>query len=187
MAKFLVPFFEDACFNPGGDHGLAMSQYIEGLVGVPGLVAFLALTAVAFLAYVSMETIIFIRKLFNPLRYLKKIPMEIHIGKGDAEGSPESSNIVEDPDVFDDPEAQTVEFTDLDTTTPTEEPAVPEFTEPEESVDTEEVPAADDTDDPNDMVTSRRPTTPSAIWRTTTIPPSTCWPNTRVTASPISI
>ena len=149
MAKFLVPFFEDACFNPGGDHGLAMSQYIEGLVGVPGLVAFLALTAVAFLAYVSMETIIFIRKLFNPLRYLKKIPMEIHIGKGDAEDSPESSNIVEDPDVFDDPEAQTVEFTDLDTTTPAEEPAVPEFTEPEESVDTEEVPAADDTDNPN--------------------------------------
>ena len=152
MAKFLVPFFEDACFNPGGDHGLAMSQHIEGLVSVPGLVAFLALTAVAFLAYVSMETIIFIRKLFNPLRYLKKIPMEIHIGKGDAEDSPESSKIVEDPDVFDDPEAQTVEFTDLDTTTPTEEPAVPEFTEPEESVDTEEVPAADDTDDPNDEI-----------------------------------
>ena len=135
MAKFLAPFFDDACFNPGGDHGLAMSQHIEGLVGVPGLIAFLALTAVAFLAYISMETIIIIRKLFNPFRYLRKIPMEIHIGKGDTEDSSEDSNIVEDPEVFDDPQTQTVEFTDLDTTTATKEPAEPVFIEPEEPID----------------------------------------------------
>ncbi len=111
MAKFLAPLFENACFNPGGDHGLSVSQYIEGLVGIPGLFAILALTAIAFLVYLSMETVIFIRKLFNPLRYLTKIPMEIHVGKG--EDDTDTLKTLEDPEVFDDPETQTVEFTDL--------------------------------------------------------------------------
>ena len=105
MAKFLQPFFQDACFNPGGDHGLAVSQQIEGLVGMPGLTAILALTAIAFLAYLSMETIIFIRKLFNPLRYLKKIPMTVNVGHDD-----EQISTLEDPTVFDDPQTETVEF-----------------------------------------------------------------------------
>ena len=116
MAKFLVPFFEDACYNPGGDHGLAVSQQIEGLIGVPGLVAVLALCAIAFLTYLSMETVIILRKMFNPLRYLKKIPMEIHIGKGDSEDEkPNVLNTLEDPDVFDDPQEQVVEFDDIRT------------------------------------------------------------------------
>ena len=124
MAKFLVPFFEDSCYNPGGDHGLAVSQQIEGLVGVPGLVAVLALTAIAFLTYLSMETIIIIRKLFNPLRYLRKIPMEIHIGRGDSEDEKaDMLNTLEDPDVFDDPQEQTVEFTDINTPEAEEEQA----------------------------------------------------------------
>ena len=33
MAKFLAPLFGNACFNPGGDHGLAICQHIEGLIG----------------------------------------------------------------------------------------------------------------------------------------------------------
>ena len=116
MAKFLLPFFEDSCYNPGGDHGLAVSQQIEGLIGVPGLVAVLALTAIAFLTYLSMETIIIIRKLFNPLRYLRKIPMEIHIGRGDSEDEKaDMLNTLEDPEVFDDPQEQIVEFTDINT------------------------------------------------------------------------
>ena len=124
MAKFLLPFFEDSCFNPGGDHGLAVSQQIEGLIGVPGLVAVLALTAIAFLTYLSMETIIIIRKLLNPLRYLKKIPMEIHIGKGDSEDEKTNMlNTLEDPEVFDDPQEQTVEFTDINTPETEEEQA----------------------------------------------------------------
>ena len=76
FAKFLAPLFDSACYNPGGDHGLAISQQIEGFVGTPGLIAILALVAISFLAYLSMETITFIRKLFNPLRYLKKIPID---------------------------------------------------------------------------------------------------------------
>ena len=110
FARFLAPLFTDACFNPGGDHGLAICQQIEGLVGAPGLTALLALVAVAFLAYLSMETIIILRKVLNPLHYLKKIPMEIHIGKGDSESPKDDDNTMEGPTVFDDPQTEEIEF-----------------------------------------------------------------------------
>ncbi len=114
FAKFLAPLFTDACFNPGGDHGLAISQQIEGFIGLPGLTAVLALTAIAFLTYLSMETIIILRKVLNPLHYLKKIPMEINIGKGDNEESESSKgegiSTLEDPEVFDDPQTEQIEF-----------------------------------------------------------------------------
>ncbi len=116
FAKFLAPLFADACFNPGGDHGLAISQQIEGFIGMPGLTAVLALTAIAFLTYLSMETIIILRKVLNPLHYLKKIPMEINIGKGDSEeskddeGSKDGISTLEDPEVFDDPQTEQIDF-----------------------------------------------------------------------------
>ena len=112
FAKFLAPLFDSACYNPGGDHGLAISQQIEGFVGTPGLTAILALVAISFLAYLSMETITFIRKLFNPLRYLKKIPMEVHIGKGDANDEPEQKEEEEDEQkmVFDNPFREEIDF-----------------------------------------------------------------------------
>ena len=116
FAKFLAPLFTDACFNPGGDHGLAISQQIEGFIGLPGLTAVLALTAIAFLTYLSMETIIILRKVLNPLHYLKKIPMEINIGKGDSEeskddeGSKDGISTLEDPEVFDDPQTEQIDF-----------------------------------------------------------------------------
>ena len=110
MAKFATPFFTDAHFNPGGDHGLAICETIQGLLGAPGLTFLLGVTAIAFLIYLSAETIFIIRKIFNPLRYLKKIPMEIHIGKGDTEESKQEIETLEDPTVFDDPQEQVVEF-----------------------------------------------------------------------------
>jgi len=110
MSKFLSPFFTEACFNPGGDHGLAICQQIEGLLGAPGLTAILVLTAIAFLTYLSMETVILIRKLFNPLHYLKKIPMEINIGRGDTDEHTEGMQTLEDPPVFDNPITEEIEF-----------------------------------------------------------------------------
>lgn len=112
MAKFLAPFFDDACFNPGGDHGLALCQQIEGLLGVPGLTAILGLSAVAFLVYLSMETVIIIRKFFNPLHYLKKIPMTINVGSGEEE--PTTNENTDDGRVYDNPETEEVIF-DLNT------------------------------------------------------------------------
>ncbi len=112
FSRFLAPFFTDACFNPGGDHGLAVGQQIEGLVGVPGLIALLALVAVGFLVYLSMETVIVIRKFFNPLRYLKKIPMTINVGGGDNAGEDADPMLstLNDPTVFDNPETEEIVF-----------------------------------------------------------------------------
>ena len=109
MAKFLAPFFNDACFNPGGDHGLAICQQIEGLLGVPGLTAILGLSAVAFLVYLSMETVIIIRKFFNPLHYLKKIPMTINVGSGDSDNNA-TQEATDDERVYDNPETEEVIF-----------------------------------------------------------------------------
>ena len=105
MAKFLAPFFEDACFNPGGDHGLAICQQIEGLLGVPGLTALLGLSAVAFLVYLSMETVIILRKLINPMHYLSKIPMTINVGGSEGESENEDYK-----PVYDNPETEEVIF-----------------------------------------------------------------------------
>jgi len=147
MAKFLLPFFEDACYNPGGDHGLAICQQIEGLLGVPGLTALLALIAIGFLTYLSMETVIIIRKFFNPLYYLKKIPMTINVGRGDAtetsDDLPLGINTLEDPDVFDDPQTEEIEFgmdddSVITTTTTTTTP------QPESPSESDDIPVDND-------------------------------------------
>ncbi len=145
FAKFLQPFFSNACYNPGGDHGLAVSQYIEGLVGFPGLVAILVLSAIAFLVYLSMETVIFIRKIFNPMHYLKKIPMEIHIGKGDDDTQKNTIDTLEDPEVFDDPETQTVNFEDVENED--EEPDIDNSIELDPKVDEYPIAKKPDNDD----------------------------------------
>ena len=146
FAKFLAPFFEDACFNPGGDHGLALCQQVEGLLGVPGLTAILGLSAVAFLVYLSMETVIILRKFFNPLHYLKKIPMTINVGGGDEE----STNEKPDADrVYDNPETEEITFSmDDDSAVIKQEPTEPVKTqEPdEEDEDEKEEETSDDTE-----------------------------------------
>jgi len=144
FAKFLAPFFEDACFNPGGDHGLALCQQIEGLLGVPGLTAILGLSAVAFLVYLSMETVIIIRKFFNPLHYLKKIPMTINVGGGDEE----STNENPDADrVYDNPETEEITFSvDDDSVVVKQAPIEPVKTQEPDEEDEKEEETSDDTE-----------------------------------------
>ena len=127
FAKFLSPLFIDSHFNPGGDHGRYICQQIEGFVGAPGLTAFLALVAIAFLTYVSAETIFFIRKLLNPSQFFKKV--SFHITNTDQpEGTePEGTYNIEtheDPGVYDDPMEQTVIFDkkDIESTPVTKQP-----------------------------------------------------------------
>ena len=112
FAKFLSPLFIDSSFNPGGDHGLYICQQIEGYLGAPGLTAVLALTAIAFLTYISAETIYFTRKLLNPSKLIDRVKFTIHDpskDNGNEEPNP-LTQIVEDPDVFDDPYTETVEW-----------------------------------------------------------------------------
>ena len=117
MAKFLSPFMDSSHFCPGGDHGLVACQWIEGYVGAPGLTAVLALVALAYLTYLSTETVFMIRKLLNPTKFLDRIKFKV-VDTSQDEIEPEDSyeNQIEtqdDPTVFDNPQTETVEFTDL--------------------------------------------------------------------------
>lgn len=110
MGKFLTPLFNDSFYNPGGDHGLYVCQWVENLVGSPGLTAVLALTAVGFLTYISAETIYIIRKLLNPVGFFtNKVKFEVMNSHEHFEQT-KTVETVEDPEVFDNPETQTVEF-----------------------------------------------------------------------------
>ena len=112
FSKFLSPFFSDACYNPGGDHGLFIQQAIENLIGTPGLTAVLALTAIAFLTYLSAETILIIRKILNPTKFLDKVKFKItnNDPTEPKESYEDQIKTEDDPTVFDDPAEQTVEF-----------------------------------------------------------------------------
>ena len=112
LAKFLSPLFAESHFNPGGDHGQFICQQIEGFVGTPGLTAILALVAIAFLTYISAETIFIIRKLLNPGKFFDKVKFKITNNDPEEQIPSYENQIVtmEDPDVFDDPETQSVIF-----------------------------------------------------------------------------
>ncbi|MBR1933943.1 MAG: DNA translocase FtsK 4TM domain-containing protein [Prevotella sp.] len=115
FAKFLTPLFIDSHFCPGGDHGLAACQWIEGFVGAPGLTAILALVALAFLTYVSTETIYMIRKMLNPSKIFDKIKFNV-VDTSKEEVDPADSYEtkidaqLDDPTVFDDPQTETIDF-----------------------------------------------------------------------------
>lgn len=70
LSKLLTPVMGDQVFNPGGGHGLFCVQHIENVIGTPGLIALLLITAIAFLTYLTSETINIIRKLLNPVKFL---------------------------------------------------------------------------------------------------------------------
>ena len=109
LATFLQPLFADSSFSPGGDHGLYISNFISNLVGAPGLTALLALIAISFLTYFSAATIIYIRKLLNPTRYINKVKFTV--------AKPGEDNDTDEPEpeeqlVFDDPGKSEVIFDD---------------------------------------------------------------------------
>ncbi len=70
FAKFLSPLMGGSIFNPGGKHGLFCVQHLENIVGPPGLTVILLIVALAFLTYLSAETIEMIRKALNPVKYI---------------------------------------------------------------------------------------------------------------------
>lgn len=116
FAKFLSPLMGDEVFNPGGDHGAYVCQWLENVVGAPGLLAVLVVVALAFMTYLTSETINVIRKMLNPIGYLtRKVKFTVVDGHQDEQdgGAEEASrDAQEDPAVFDDPQPQEVEFLD---------------------------------------------------------------------------
>ena len=110
LETFLSALFIYSFYDPGGDHGLYVCQWIENLVGAPGLTAILALAALGFLTYISAETIYIIRKLLNPVKFFTdRVTFEV-MNNHDHGEQAKNVKAVEDPTVFDNPETQTVEF-----------------------------------------------------------------------------
>lgn len=100
FAKVLAPLMPNEVYNPGGKHGLLCVQFIENLVGPPGLTAILFFVALAFLTYVSSETIIYVRKAINPVKYLANrvkvtVVMPNHKAKNEDESSVSTDDVVE--------------------------------------------------------------------------------------------
>ena len=63
--------YEDTFFYLGGLHGYNVSSWLESQVGVPGVLMILFFTAVCLLAYLSTQTILWMRKLLG-FSYLKR-------------------------------------------------------------------------------------------------------------------
>ena len=78
FAKFLTPIFGSLTFNPGGKHGMYVVQALENVIGPPGLTSILLFVAIAFLTYITTETITIVRKALNPIGYISnKVKFEI--------------------------------------------------------------------------------------------------------------
>ena len=93
-------------------------QWLENVIGVYGLMAILILTAIIYLTYLSKETISIVRTVLNPVGALtRKVKFGINNLPENNEQPAEEIKTLDDPEVFDDPETQTVIFDD---TTPTE-------------------------------------------------------------------
>lgn len=113
FAKFLTPIAGSLIFCPGGQHGLFVVQHLENIVGPPGLTAILLLLALAFLTYLTSETITVIRKALNPIGYITnkvKFTINEHKSEGDI-----SEDVVDEATFYDsthENEVPTAEFTD---------------------------------------------------------------------------
>ena len=68
---YLFPYFEGSFVKLGGNHGIQVVKGLTQVIGTPGLLAVLVITAVLYLVYLSTKTIEVIRDLFR-LKFLKK-------------------------------------------------------------------------------------------------------------------
>ncbi len=108
FAKFLTPILGDQVYNPGGDHGAFVCQWLENVIGSPGLMAVLGIVAVIFLTYISNETINVIRKLLNPVSIITdRVKFRItNVTEGE-EPEPALATVYEDPEP-----SETIDLTD---------------------------------------------------------------------------
>ena len=85
--------------NPGGDHGLFISNWLNQCIGKVGTFMALLLTAVAYLAYLSSETIRLVRRILNPVDYIKsKLPAKAAGGETEPGENPACPGTADDAD-----------------------------------------------------------------------------------------
>ncbi len=117
FAKFLTPLTTNLIFNPGGNHGVFCVRQLENMMGPPGLTAILLIVALAFLTYLSAETIEVIRKAMNPVKYITdkvKFTITNHVPK-DENADSNDIEIVEEPAPAEEEETEpnVVDLTDM--------------------------------------------------------------------------
>ncbi len=142
---YLFPYFEGTFVKLGGNHGIQVVKYLTQLVGTPGLLAVLVVTAVLYLIYLSAKTIEVIRNMFR-LNFLKKVKPERwqHLmNKDDEEEEEENKNGEEEGEGEDDDENENiVQVKDVDEKVelvfPVDETIMEEKKDVEEKVEVEE-------------------------------------------------
>ena len=142
---YLFPFFEGSFVKLGGNHGIQVVKYLTQLVGTPGLLAVLVVTAVLYLIYLSAKTIEVIRNMFR-LNFLKKVKPERwqHLmNKDDEEEEEENKNGEEEGEGEEDDENENiVQGKDVDEKVelvfPVDETITEEKKDVEEKVEVEE-------------------------------------------------
>jgi len=140
---YLFPFFEGSFVKLGGNHGIQVVKYLTQLVGTPGLLAVLVVTAVLYLIYLSAKTIEVIRNMFR-LNILKKVKPERwqHLMNKDDEEEDEDENSEEEGVGEDDENENIVQGKDVDEKVelvfPVEDDIIEEKKDVEEKVEVEE-------------------------------------------------
>ena len=122
FAKALTPLMGDQVYNPGGDHGAFCVQYMENLVGTPGLIAILVIVMLAYLTYITSETITVVRKMINPFGYIRdKVKFTVvHDSKGD-----NTENLYDDEVIIEDESVEPIEYVDPTLAEPIDLPTEP--------------------------------------------------------------
>ncbi len=140
---YLFPYFEGSFVKLGGNHGIQVVKYLTQLVGTPGLLAVLVVTAVLYLIYLSAKTIEVIRNMFR-LNILKKVKPERwqHLMNKDDEEEDEEENSEEEGVGEDDENENIVQGKDVDEKVelvfPVDETIMEEKKDVEEKVEVEE-------------------------------------------------
>lgn len=122
FAKALTPLMGDRVYNPGGDHGAFCVQYMENLIGAPGLIAILIIIMLAYLTYLTSETITVVRKMMNPFGYIRdKVKFTVvHDSKGQ-----DDDDIYNNETVIDDGPVEPIEHIDPTLAEPIDLPTEP--------------------------------------------------------------
>lgn len=104
FAFVLGTFFEGSFMSPGGRHGETVVAWLQTQIGVVGVVLVLALTLIAFMTYVTRETITWLQNLFT-FGFVPKSDSAVA-----GEGVADEEDDTEVPE--EEPESEVIEFAD---------------------------------------------------------------------------
>lgn len=101
FAFALGSLFEGSFMSPGGRHGETVAAWLQAQIGVVGAVLVLAFTLIAFMTYVTRDTITWLQKLFS----FSFIPKPNAPVVGEDDGDEEDDTVVEE-----EPAPKVIEF-----------------------------------------------------------------------------